>query len=463
MCTVYALQSDRYVGVQYQRQVEKFMDTSRDKPTGTDGSPYIWLRYTTQFSTGGRTHTIEMGIPVPVGASAELREQLIREAEMGMDQLSRRVESRVSQMLQRSSRPPETARAQETSTIRPAQAPLQDSSNRNMTGTPAASGTSSTTPAPRSTREGPQPLPLHEKQPAPTPIRQSGVVNMPVTPGVQGDANSNMKLSQFMQAIRETWGLTPKQAMDLLNVKTLNGMNYREALRQLQPLVEGSARNASNTSTPGQGKNSPVGGQPKPAEERGRPQGSPPGSTPPSPLRDERRDGVHSAQATPVVQEPAASSKPASQATPVRSARGPLAGPPNIPVIPIRDGMVHDTPRVYKFDEEDEELEEEEEEEGQEQRVIARIKLDELREVRGTSLASPGRLTVLQNVLNSQISEEQLQHLIQSAWGVSNIKKLKVDQVEALISWAKEDFFVEEVEAVLALIDEEGSNARSVW
>jgi len=125
--------------------------------------------------------------------------------------------------------------------------------------------------------------------------------------------------------------------------------------------------------------------------------------------------------------------------------------------------MVHDTPRVYKFDEEDEELEEEEEEEGQEQRVIARIKLDELREVRGTSLASPGRLTVLQNVLNSQISEEQLQHLIQSAWGVSNIKKLKVDQVEALISWAKEDFFVEEVEAVLALIDEEGSNARSDW
>lgn len=88
------------------------MDISRDKPTGTDGTPYIWLRYTTQFTTGGRTHTIEMGIPIPVGASAEVREQLIREAEMGMEQLSRRVESRVSQMLQRSSRPPETVRTQ---------------------------------------------------------------------------------------------------------------------------------------------------------------------------------------------------------------------------------------------------------------------------------------------------------------------------------------------------------------
>src|SRR5258707_3866881 len=113
------------------------MDISRDKPTGTDGTPYIWLRYTTQFTTGGRTHTIEMGIPIPVGASAEVREQLIREAEMGMEQLSRRVESRVSQMLQRSSRPPETAQVQESSTTRQAHAPQQ----RSASGTPATAGT----------------------------------------------------------------------------------------------------------------------------------------------------------------------------------------------------------------------------------------------------------------------------------------------------------------------------------
>src|SRR5260370_40420522 len=81
------------------------MDISRDKPTGKDGNPYIWLRYTTQFSTGGRTHTIEMGIPMPLGASAETREQLIREAEAGMDQLSRHVENRVTQLLQRNVRP----------------------------------------------------------------------------------------------------------------------------------------------------------------------------------------------------------------------------------------------------------------------------------------------------------------------------------------------------------------------
>src|SRR5260221_3497876 len=79
----------------------------KDRPTGTDGNPYIWLRYKTQFTTGGRTHSIEMGIPIPVGASVEMREQLIREAESGMEQLTRHVENRVMQMLQRNARPHE--------------------------------------------------------------------------------------------------------------------------------------------------------------------------------------------------------------------------------------------------------------------------------------------------------------------------------------------------------------------
>lgn len=123
--------------------------------------------------------------------------------------------------------------------------------------------------------------------------------------------------------------------------------------------------------------------------------------------------------------------------------------------------MVREAPKVFKFDEEDEEIEEEEGSKSEEQTAIARIKLDELKEVRGASVASPGRLMVLQNVLNSQISDEQLQRIIQSAWGATSVKKLKVDQVEALISWAKEDYFLEEVEAVLDLIDEEESYARS--
>jgi hypothetical protein len=72
------------------------------------------------------------------------------------------------------------------------------------------------------------------------------------------------------------------------------------------------------------------------------------------------------------------------------------------------------------------------------------------------------RLKVLHNVTDSQVSEEQVLQLAQGVWGVTSLKKLKNDQVEALISWAKTDDFVGEAENVLLLIQEE-QYARSDW
>ncbi len=73
------------------------MDSPSNMSEGTE--KYIWLRYTTQFTMDARTHTIEMGIPMPLGASAETRELLLCEAEAGMDQLAHHVEQRIDQML----------------------------------------------------------------------------------------------------------------------------------------------------------------------------------------------------------------------------------------------------------------------------------------------------------------------------------------------------------------------------
>ncbi len=67
---------------------------------------------------------------------------------------------------------------------------------------------------------------------------------------------------------------------------------------------------------------------------------------------------------------------------------------------------------------------------------------------------------VLNNVIGGQISDEQLQQLMQGVWKVNSTKKLKNDQVEALVYWGKDDNFIEEVELVLALL-EEGDYARS--
>src|SRR5437660_847762 len=48
-----------------------------------------------------------------------------------------------------------------------------------------------------------------------------------------GDGSGNLLLPQFIQYIRDNLGLTPKEAMKLLNVKSLSGINLRDALEQL--------------------------------------------------------------------------------------------------------------------------------------------------------------------------------------------------------------------------------------
>jgi hypothetical protein len=133
--------------------------------------------------------------------------------------------------------------------------------------------------------------------------------------------------------------------------------------------------------------------------------------------------------------------------------------------------MVREVPPSAAFDEE---LEDEElgldvgDEEGldylseltEHERDFAEDRLSKLREARGSSGASPARLQALNNVLGEQLDGDQLLELIQGIWSVATLNKLKNEQVEALISWAKEDAFVEEAEVVLAFL-QENTYARS--
>ena len=86
--------------------------------------------------------------------------------------------------------------------------------------------------------------------------------------------------------------------------------------------------------------------------------------------------------------------------------------------------------------------------------------VERLREARGSSVVSAGRLNALHNVIDSQMEPKPLQILIRGVWGVASEKKLKSEQAEALISWGKQDDFVTEAEMVLALFEED-ANARS--
>jgi hypothetical protein len=360
---------------------------------------YIWLRYGTQVTANGRSYTIEMNIPMPIGASEEVRERLLREADAGMNQVANHVENRVAQLLQRGQ-----------------SAPVK---------LPVPTPTARSVPQPRpasvsAPQTGPQPLqfappqenvpePVVPAQPAvsvPTP-RLNIAASMPSTPAL--GESSNLSLQQFIGYIRENMGLNPKQAMDLLKIKTLSGVNLRDAVEQLQKLVG----HESTTTTQ--------------AEQR-------------------------------------VSETVPTAASPARQNSGSLSGMSSISPNTGRGRTVGEAEPLYAFDEEEEPGENHEDdledldfprELTAQERVQARSKLDSLRESRGPTQSNQARQQALMNVVDSQISMEQLQDLMAGVWNVTSVKKLKVDQVEVLISWAKEDDFVSEVEAVLAMLEEE--------
>jgi hypothetical protein len=367
---------------------------------------YIWLRYSTQFTTGERSHSIEIGIPVPIGASAEQRERLLHEAEAGMSELASHVENRIIRMLQ--------------------QAPV----TQNPPSTPSTvTKTPSSRPAGRSQPPSPSPAPAPARAPLPEqpaarsgevtvpPTRQHIGASMPSSPGVTSDSSGNLPLPQFIQHIKENLGLNPKQAMDLLKVKSLSGVNLREALDQLQNLVAQGHAGEDDIAHPA---------SPTSVDDNiSRPFTSPPARTDTSPA-------------------PA----PAMPAPSEREVEPTLRERPVIFDEEIEPDEVDDLEEQLDDLDLAPALTAEEQERAQ-------TMLNRLREMRGANTVSPGRLQALNNVVSSQISEEQLQALIEGIWGVTAKKKLKVDQAEALISWAKEDDFTGEAEAVLALLEEE--------
>lgn len=402
------------------------MDTTQGISEGAGGA--IWLRYATQFTIGGRTHTIEMGIPVPVGADEKTREQLLREADAGMEQLASHVEKRVVQMLQENRTAQPTPSSSSSSAPQPPVAvkavdkPIPPSA-------PPATSLGAPTQGRETRPEGA--APSRQKSPA-SEVRPAS--HLPGAARTEEDPTNTLSLPQFIQHIKEKLNLNPKQAMTLLNVKTLSGVNLREAIEHLQMLV---------------------------AQE----------STPTPDASQEVRSDT---SLSPIVSP----SRPSSNGTvPTSSALSTVSTPQLVSsalAAPMsengRESSVHEELPVYIFDEEvDPEEGDSEEEEALtdleelddvrgltvHERTRAEAVLSRLRESRGATLASASRLQVLHNVTNSQVSSEQLLSLVKGIWSVTSLRKLKVDQLEALISWAKEDDFVSEVEAILLLIEEE--------
>lgn len=422
------------------------MDTNREK-SGSLESASIRLRYSTQFSSGGRVQNIDTEISLPVGASQETREQIIREAELGVEQL-------IKQIVQRGSRATPGARVSEPTALRPGAGASTPSVTRPVTTTRPQSE-----PAPPSRQTTSASLPATR-----APVGET----MPTTSTAGGEGRA-IRLADFINAIKRRWDMSPKEAMDLLGVDALDGLNYREIYRQLEEIVK--QKNAQPSEKQAQARPpsaAPIVEAPR-SSSRGTPSPSP-RNTVTSNVTGTRTQGQTALkqsakaapQTTPVSPEITITEKQENESHVNRPEAGKdFAGSPKAPIpLHIGVGVVREaSTQSYKFDEEEGEEEGTDdydlpEDDDEQARLSAQIKLDELKAVRGANAASAERLTVLNNVLGSQISEDQLQKIIQAAWNITSKKRLKAAQVEALVSWAKEDFFTEEVEAMLNLIAE---------
>ncbi len=418
------------------------METSRDKRTETEGAPCIRLRYSRQFQNAGHTHTIDAEAALDIGANTERREQIIRELEAGVDLLAR-------QITQRAARPASEAHPQ--TSARSGAAPV----------VPAA-------PAPTRASEPVTPSvapPRPEAQAAPPAAPLPISASMPTTPPASSERR--ITLPQFVEYIKKRWNMSAKEAMDLLEVRELANINLFDALYKLRAIKE--PRSAQKDASPTASRSN----QPQPQIET--PRQAPRASNPPrasagapdtAPVthtqmaapRQETRPTPRATRSAPTAPQAfsAAAEPDTTEREQERDARPDFAGSPKAP-LPILPGVVREiSARSYAFEEEDEEeyelpLDHEENEHLR----AAESKVEELKSIRTGNAASPERLNVLNNVLDGQISEQELEQLLQIIWNQTSKKKLRSRQVEELISWAKEDFFADEVKALLAQIEEE--------
>src|SRR5258707_6646990 len=173
------------------------MEISREKVPDIAQGTSIRLRYSRQFQIGGHAHTIDAEATLAAGASPEWRAQIIRELEQDVEQLARQISQHGSR---------QTTEVQARAGVAP--------------------GKSMETPAPtRPPTPAPQP-------PATLPVSES----MPATPAASGERT--ITLPDFLKAIQKRWDMSAKEAMDLLNVNELTGLNYREAYALLRTIKE---------------------------------------------------------------------------------------------------------------------------------------------------------------------------------------------------------------------------------
>ncbi len=353
-----------------------------------DAPDRIWLKQSVQFSLAGQVRTIEIALPVRPGASAEEIERLLRQADAGLDQMTHHLNSRVRALL-----------AQEST---PVSAEAASVPRRSAARLPGGA-------APASAVEG-------------------GGARSMAGDGLPATAGPALDRKQFIAEIA-VLGLNPRQAMERLGIRTLDGVNLRQALEQLRLQL------IHERPAPSDGPAAPAGEAPL--------RGAMPGQSGVPPRRASP-DGKHPsllAQAAPVehlmlrsLPEQALTEEneqPSGNGAALeRSEQRRLRERAPTP-IPIRGER-----GLGAFQE----------------RARAQALLERLRRLRGRlNPPSADNLKAFRYVVEEQIGVEKTAALLRAVWNVAAPEQLSPDQVAECIRWGKDDQFEDEVDMLLRL------------
>ncbi|HKT39668.1 MAG TPA: hypothetical protein VJR48_14930 [Ktedonobacterales bacterium] len=444
---------------------------------------HIWLRQTVTFSVDGQTRTLEIGIPVPRDATAQDVEALLEVADVGMSALSRRLDSRIAEVLD------------ETPADMPAlPAPAQAAASANGS-VPTKAETSEPTPVaeqpiarPHDTGSAQDPTPrATERQSRPVPPQPAAAPERPIPaqpqqrpepPRAQPPAaalvtGAEMTRPEFLAAAAEL-GLNPRQAMDRLGVRSLEGLNLREALESLRRQLLGASSHAEPDTEPEPGI------APEPIVDNS----SSTVTTPPTASRFEEEDDETIFYALDeddeLIEEDSAPTHAGNGVNPVASDDAldeidddeidlddvPDLSPPPAPsrsrttpasrkpTSPAREtaAPAHDAASPSS---------------SSGARTQAMRQIGKLRSATGGGTASDYQRNAYRNIVENELGRTRAVALVRGLWRTT-ADHLTSGQLDALIRWGKEEVFAEEAEQVLAALraeqqraDQEASSANS--
>ncbi len=427
-------------------------------PMQNDGE-HIWLRQSVTLTVQGQTRTIEMAVPVRPGATADEVEALLSEADAGMQRLSRHLDAQVA--LLTGTAPLAAAHPA------PAIAPATPSAS-----TPPATHTVKEAPAVPAAPSTPAraTAPQREQSPAASttpPVRAtaSGPLAKPAAPAPEKSATPPVPLSvkDFIAAAQSELNLTPKQAMEQLGVKSLSGLNLREALEMLrrQTLRSGNPGNSAASSAPAAASTPPATASSSRAASA---------TLPSTPARyfeeeDDDLDVTFSVDGDDVLEDEFVASGESIDAGAMPDDGfgddddafdlddvpdfGALPAPPAAPA--SRSAARRTAPATPPAEELEEIAMPPAQPVNGDMRARALQIIGHMRGIASGGTPTTQQRAAYRNIVVSELGEPEAKALVQGLWRVS-AERLGAEQLDTLLSWGKRDSFREDAALVLAAL-----------